>query len=56
MFSEADLAQQQRLKCAFDSAGLFNPGKVFPTLAACIEQGHAHVKRGAMRHPELPRF
>jgi glycolate oxidase len=56
MFSEADLAQQQRLKCAFDSAGLLNPGKVFPTLSACIEQGHAHVKRGAMRHPELPRF
>ncbi len=56
MFSEADLAQQQRLKCAFDSAGLFNPGKVFPTLAACIEQGHAHVKHGQIRHPELPRF
>jgi glycolate oxidase len=56
MFSDADLAQQQRLKCAFDSAGLLNPGKVFPTLSACIEQGHAHVKRGQMRHAELPRF
>jgi len=56
MFSEADLAQQQRLKCAFDAAGLLNPGKVFPTLSACIEQGHAHVKRGAMRHAGLPRF
>jgi len=56
MFSEADLAQQQRLKCAFDPAGLLNPGKVFPTLSACIEQGHAHVKRGAVRRPELPRF
>jgi len=56
MFSEADLAQQQRLKCAFDSASLCNPGKVFPMLSACIEQGHVHVKRGAMRHQELPRF
>jgi glycolate oxidase len=56
MFSDADLAQQQRLKCAFDSVGLLNPGKVFPTLSACIEQGHAHVKRGQMRHAELPRF
>src|SRR6185437_13998572 len=28
MFSDADLAQQQRLKCAFDAAGLLNPGKV----------------------------
>ena len=32
MFTEADLAQQQRLKCAFDDRGLLNPGKVFPTL------------------------
>jgi glycolate oxidase len=31
MFTEADLAQQQRLKCAFDDRGLLNPGKVFPT-------------------------
>ena len=29
-FSEADLEQQHRLKCAFDAQGLFNPGKVFP--------------------------
>jgi glycolate oxidase len=56
MFTEADLAQQQRLKCAFDAGGLFNPGKVFPTLSVCIEQGHAHVHKGAMRHAELPRF
>jgi glycolate oxidase len=56
MFSEADLAQQQRLKCAFDPAGLLNPGKVFPTLSPCIEQGHVHVKAGRMRHSELPRF
>jgi glycolate oxidase len=56
MFSEADLAQQQRLKCAFDAGGLLNPGKVFPTLSACIEQGHAHVKHGQMRHADLPRF
>ncbi len=31
MFDEIDLAQQQRLKCAFDPDGLLNPGKVFPT-------------------------
>ncbi|MET0707309.1 MAG: FAD-linked oxidase C-terminal domain-containing protein, partial [Tardiphaga sp.] len=31
MFSEIDLNQQQRLKCAFDAQGLLNPGKVFPT-------------------------
>jgi glycolate oxidase len=56
MFSEADLAQQQRLKCAFDTAGLFNPGKVFPTLSACVEQGHMHVSGGRVPFPNLPRF
>jgi glycolate oxidase len=56
MFTEADLAQQQRLKCAFDGAGLFNPGKVFPTLSACVEQGHMHVKDGRVPFPNLPRF
>jgi glycolate oxidase len=56
MFTDADLAQQQRLKCAFDSAGLFNPGKVFPSLSACVEQGHMHVRGGRVPYPNLPRF
>ncbi len=56
MFSDADLAQQQRLKCAFDAAGLLNPGKVFPTLSACVEQGHMHVKGGRVPYPNLPRL
>ena len=56
MFSDADLAQQQRLKCAFDAGGLLNPGKVFPTLSACVEQGHMHVKGGRVPYPNLPRF
>ncbi|HEY8697361.1 MAG TPA: FAD-linked oxidase C-terminal domain-containing protein [Rhizomicrobium sp.] len=56
MFSETDLAQQQRLKCAFDGDGLFNPGKVFPTLSACVEGGHMHVKAGRMPFANLPRL
>ncbi|MEJ1969377.1 MAG: FAD-linked oxidase C-terminal domain-containing protein [Rhizomicrobium sp.] len=56
MFTDADLEQQQRLKCAFDSGGLLNPGKVFPILSACIEQGHMHVKDGRVPYPNLPRF
>ncbi len=56
MFSDADLAQQQRLKCAFDGFGLLNPGKVFPTLSACVEQGHMHVKAGRVPYPNLPRY
>ena len=56
MFSETDLAQQQRLKCAFDPDGLLNPGKVFPTLHRCAELGRVHVHGGRVAHPELPRF
>ncbi|HTQ14838.1 MAG TPA: FAD-linked oxidase C-terminal domain-containing protein [Rhizomicrobium sp.] len=56
MFSDADLAQQQRLKCAFDGAGLLNPGKVFPTLSACVEQGQMRVRDGRLPFPSLPRF
>jgi glycolate oxidase len=56
MFDERDLAQQQRLKCAFDPDGLLNPGKVFPQLHRCAELGRMHIHRGALPHPELPRF
>jgi glycolate oxidase len=35
MFSDVDLAAQQALRCAFDPAGMANPGKVLPSPAAC---------------------
>ena len=56
MFTEADLDQQQRLKCAFDPQGALNPGKVFPTLHRCAELGRVHVHKGQTRFPELPRM
>jgi glycolate oxidase len=56
MFSETDLACQQRVKCAFDPDLLLNPGKVFPTLHRCAELGRVHVHRGRVAFPELPRF
>ena len=56
MFDAVDLAQQERLKCAFDGEALLNPGKVFPELHGCAELGRMHVHRGATRFPELPRF
>jgi glycolate oxidase len=56
MFSETDLAHQQRLKCAFDDKGLLNPGKVFPTLHRCAELGRMHVHAGKVAFPDLPRF
>src|SRR6202140_1178502 len=56
MFSEIDLNQQQRLKCAFDARGLLNPGKVFPTLHRCAELGRMHVHAGRVPFPGIKRF
>ena len=56
VFNEIDLAQQQRLKCAFDAQGALNPGKVFPTLHRCAELGRVHVHGGKTRFPELRRL
>lgn len=56
MFSEVDLAHQQRLKCAFDPDMLLNPGKVFPQLHRCAELGRMHVHGGKVPFPELERF
>ena len=56
MFSETDLDQQQRVKCAFDDKSLLNPGKVFPTLHRCAELGRMHVHAGKVAFPDLPRY
>jgi glycolate oxidase len=56
MFSEIDLNQQQRVKCAFDSKGLLNPGKVFPQLHRCAELGRLHIHAGKLPFPDIPRF
>ena len=46
MFAEPDLAAFQKLRCAFDPAGLANPGKVMPTPRLCGE-----VPGPYRRHP-----
>jgi len=56
MFTEDDLAQQQRVKCAFDARNLLNPGKMFPQLHRCAELGRMHVHRGQVPFPDIPRF
>ena len=56
MFTETDLDQQQRVKCAFDAKGLLNPGKVFPTLHRCAELGRMHISGGKLPFPDIPRF
>jgi len=55
-FADADLKQQQRLKCAFDPDGLLNPGKVFPELHRCAELGRLHISGGKLPFPDIPRF
>ena len=56
VFTEEDLKQQQRLKCAFDPNGLLNPGKVFPTLHRCAELGRVHIHHGQTPFSDIPRF
>ena len=56
MFSPVDLAQQERVKHAFDPDLLLNPGKVFPQLHRCAELGRVHVHGGKLPFPDLPRF
>jgi glycolate oxidase len=56
MFTDDDLKQQQRVKCAFDPDNLLNPGKVFPTLHRCAELGRVHIHRGQIPFPDIPRF
>ncbi|KZL05480.1 putative FAD-linked oxidoreductase [Pseudovibrio axinellae] len=56
MFTEDDLKQQQRIKCAFDEKQLLNPGKVFPVLHRCAELGIMHVHQGQLPFPDIPRF
>jgi glycolate oxidase len=42
MFSDADLDTMQLVRCAFDPAGLANPGKIFPTPRLCGEVPGRH--------------
>jgi glycolate oxidase len=56
MFSETELAQQERVKCAFDPDHRLNPGKMFPALHSCAELSRVHIHRGSFRFPDLPRI
>ena len=55
-FTEIDLDQQMRLKCAFDPDHLLNPGKVFPQLRRCAELGRVVVHHNKLPFPDIPRF
>ena len=56
MFNNNDIQQQIKIKKAFDSSSLLNPGKVYPILRKCAEEGRVHVHRGKTRFSNIPRF
>ncbi len=37
LFSEADIALMERVRAVFNTNGLCNPGKLFPTAKSCVE-------------------
>ncbi len=43
MFNNNDIQQQIKIKKSLDSSSLLNPGKVYPILRKCAEEGRVHV-------------
>jgi len=56
MFNNNDIQQQIKIKKALDKNSLLNPGKVYPILRKCAEEGRVHVRRGKEKFPDIPRF
>ena len=56
MFNNNDIQQQIKIKIALDASSLLNPGKVYPILRKCAEEGRVHVHRGKTKFSNIPRF
>jgi len=56
MFNNNDIQQQIKIKKALDLNSLLNPGKVYPILRKCAEEGRVHVHKGNTKFPDIPRF
>jgi glycolate oxidase len=55
-FNDTDIQQQLKIKIALDPNSLLNPGKVYPILRKCAEEGRVHVHGGKTKFPNIPRF
>ncbi len=55
-FNNNDIQQQLTIKAALDPNSLLNPGKVYPILRKCAEEGRVHVHGGKTKFPDIPRF
>ena len=55
-FNNNDIQQQLNIKIALDPSSLLNPGKVYPILRKCAEEGRVHVHGGKTKFPDIPRF
>ena len=56
MFNDNDIQQQLNIKKSLDEKNLLNPGKVYPILRKCAEEGRVHVHKNKDKFPDLPRF
>jgi len=56
MFNNNDIQQQIKIKKTLDTSSLLNPGKVYPILRKCAEEGRVHVHRGKTKFSDIPRF
>ncbi|WP_440937238.1 FAD-linked oxidase C-terminal domain-containing protein [Candidatus Pelagibacter sp.] len=56
MFNNIDIQQQLDIKKSLDEKNLLNPGKVYPILRKCAEEGRVHVHTSKNKFPDLPRF
>jgi glycolate oxidase len=56
MFNNNDIQQQIKIKKSLDLSSLLNPGKVYPILRKCAEEGRVHVHGGKPKFRNIPRF
>jgi len=57
MFNNNDIQQQLSIKNSLDPSDLLNPGKVYPILRKCAEEGRLHIHgRDKSKFSDIPRF